>query len=122
MYTLLEDKPPLATAVFGMDGNAVVGPATEFDSEQTIGDHGIGIRSAKGSALVEFAVSANICLANTFHACPTGEKYTCDYDLKFPPQQIDYIGCDWYLLQGRSGVCQVSEIDIKNVQIVGQII
>ena len=110
---LFNQTPHNCTSVFGLDANSCVGPASEFDSDEVLGMHGQGTRQWEGTALVEFATSAGLCIYNTYPDIDDGLNITCDCNLKASPQQIDYILCDHYLLNGRKGVCKVIGIGGK---------
>ena len=78
--------------VIGIDGQTQIGPCEDFDNPAVVGpyaEHGRD-RDFKGEELVRFATENSLFFANTFREDQEG-TFTCDYDLKFPARQIDYI-------------------------------
>ena len=81
--------------IVGIDGQYGIGPWTSADNELIFGDWAAGPRGAKGNMLVRLAENAQLCFQNTMNENPW-DAWTCHYDGKARPKQIDYIMAPWY--------------------------
>ena len=104
----LESALPAAPGqmvIVGLDGQDRVGPRMPWDLP-LIGDFAEEPRGQKGELLVRFAHLHSLLFANTQAVDPLG-TYTCHYNLKSEPKQIDY-----FLVPGASGPkCQASVLE-----------